>query len=62
LSKVDALLTPATPLTAPTADNYEAALRLKNFTVQTDLTGMPILSMPCGFSPAGMPVNMQLIF
>lgn len=61
LSKVDVLLTPTTPLTAPTADNYEDALRLTNFTVQTDLTGMPSLSMPCGFSPAGMPVNMQLI-
>lgn len=61
LSGVDVLLTPATPLTAPTADNYEDALRLTNFTVQTDLTGMPSLSMPCGFSPSGMPVNMQLI-
>lgn len=61
LSGVDVLLTPATPLTAPTADNYEDALRLTNFTVQTDLTGMPSLSMPCGFSTSGMPVNMQLI-
>ncbi|WP_312430027.1 amidase [Lacrimispora sp.] len=61
LSEVDVLLTPATPLTAPTADNYEDALRLTNFTVQTDLTGLPSLSMPCGFSTAGMPVNMQLI-
>ncbi|MCY1713649.1 amidase [Caproiciproducens galactitolivorans] len=61
LSKVDVLLTPATPLTAPTADNYEDALRLTSFTAQTDLTGLPSLSMPCGFSSAGMPVNMQLI-
>lgn len=61
LSEVDILLTPATPLTAPTADNYEDALRLTNFTVQTNLTGMPSLSMPCGFSSSGMPVNMQLI-
>ncbi|TWH51705.1 amidase [Sporomusa sp. KB1] len=61
LSGVDVLLTPATPLTAPRADNYEDALRLTNFTAQTNLTGMPSLSMPCGFSPSGMPVNMQLI-
>ena len=61
LSKVDVLLTPATPLTAPTADNYEDALRLTSFTAQTVLTGLPSLSMPCGFSSAGMPVNMQLI-
>ncbi|MFC4546723.1 amidase [Paenactinomyces guangxiensis] len=64
LSGVDVLLTPATPLTPPRADDvelYEKSLRLTNFTAPANLTGMPSLSMPCGFSPSGMPINLQLI-
>jgi len=61
LSGVDVLLTPATPLTAPTADDFARTLRLAEFTMPTNLTGLPSLSMPCGFSPEGLPVNLQLI-
>ncbi|MBB6735400.1 amidase [Cohnella zeiphila] len=61
LSGVDVLLTPATPLTAPTAEDFSRTLRLAEFTMPTNLTGLPSLSMPCGFSPEGMPVNLQLI-
>lgn len=61
LSGVDVLLTPATPLTAPTADDFARTLRLAELTMPTNLTGLPSLSMPCGFSPEGLPINMQLI-
>ncbi|MDQ0889816.1 aspartyl-tRNA(Asn)/glutamyl-tRNA(Gln) amidotransferase subunit A [Paenibacillus sp. V4I9] len=61
MSGIDILLTPATPITAPHADDYAGAFRLTTFTIPTNLTGMPSLCMPCGFSPSGMPINMQLI-
>ncbi|QDY82685.1 amidase [Paenibacillus polymyxa] len=61
MSGIDVLLTPATPNTAPYPDDQAGALRLTTFTLPTNLTGMPSLSMPCGFSPSGLPVNMQLI-
>ncbi|MDI4649521.1 amidase [Cohnella hashimotonis] len=61
LSGVDALLTPTTPITAPRAGDFEGSLQLARLTMPTNLTGLPSLSMPCGFSPAGLPVNMQLI-
>ncbi|THF74159.1 amidase [Cohnella fermenti] len=61
LSGVDVLLTPATPLTAPSADDFARTLRLAEYTMPTNVTGLPSLSMPCGFSPEGMPVNLQLI-
>ena len=63
--KVDAIMTP----TAPTP-----AFRLKErtddplkmylsdiFTIPANLAGLPALSLPCGFSNAGLPVGMQLI-
>ncbi len=61
LSGIDILLTPATPITAPRADDDASVFRLNSFTVPTNLTGLPSLSMPCGFSPSGLPINMQLI-
>jgi aspartyl-tRNA(Asn)/glutamyl-tRNA(Gln) amidotransferase subunit A len=32
-----------------------------NFTGPFDLTGFPALSIPCGFTPIGLPVGMQLV-
>ncbi|MCY8522554.1 amidase [Bacillus atrophaeus] len=64
LTGIDVLLTPAMPLTAPRADDdelYEKSLRLTHFAAPTNLTGLPSLSMPCGFSPSGLPINLQLI-
>ncbi|MEC1899772.1 amidase family protein [Bacillus atrophaeus] len=64
LTGIDVLLTPAMPLTAPRADDdelYEKSLRLTHFAAPTNLTGLPSLSMPCGFSASGLPINLQLI-
>lgn len=62
---VDVILTPTTPTPAfrfgeKTAD--PVAMYLSDvFTVAANLAGLPALSMPAGFSSAGLPVGVQLI-
>jgi aspartyl-tRNA(Asn)/glutamyl-tRNA(Gln) amidotransferase subunit A len=31
------------------------------FTISVNLAGVPALSMPCGFSPEGLPIGLQFI-
>ena len=31
------------------------------FTISANLTGIPALSMPCGFSEEGLPIGVQLL-
>jgi aspartyl-tRNA(Asn)/glutamyl-tRNA(Gln) amidotransferase subunit A len=61
LSEVDVLITPALPITVPRCGDALGGARLAEFTMPTNVTGLPSLSMPCGFSPDGLPINMQLI-
>ncbi len=66
----DALLTPTTPMPAPTLaetdigaadDMPEMILRISQMTRPTSYLGLPALSVPCGFSGAGLPLGLQLI-
>jgi aspartyl-tRNA(Asn)/glutamyl-tRNA(Gln) amidotransferase subunit A len=59
---LDLILTPTTETTAPRADAEMIATtrRLTRLTYAWTLSGLPALSVPCGFDRAGLPVGLQL--
>ncbi len=59
----DLLVLPSTPIPAPMIegnDALEQARRLTRFTAPFNLTGLPAISIPCGFSSIGLPLGLQL--
>ena len=67
--EMDVLLTPTTPVPAPriselTADTAllrPAELLLLRNTRPVNVWGLPAISLPCGFTPAGLPIGLQII-
>jgi aspartyl-tRNA(Asn)/glutamyl-tRNA(Gln) amidotransferase subunit A len=67
--KFDALITPTMPITAFEAgklqpadpDNRGKWVNWTPFTYPFNLTQQPALSIPCGFSKAGLPIGMQIV-
>jgi aspartyl-tRNA(Asn)/glutamyl-tRNA(Gln) amidotransferase subunit A len=69
LTRVDAIVTPASPVTAwrraqasvVTGGVEESPLAASwRLTYPFNLTGLPALSMPCGFDSRGLPVGLQI--
>jgi aspartyl-tRNA(Asn)/glutamyl-tRNA(Gln) amidotransferase subunit A len=62
--EVDLLLTPTTPITAPlwsdARDMVETTRRVGRFTYDLGASGIPSMSVPCGFDDARLPIGMQL--
>jgi aspartyl-tRNA(Asn)/glutamyl-tRNA(Gln) amidotransferase subunit A len=63
LSEVDVLVTPTALDVAPTFEGYDpdAMRRQPTFMGIWNLTGLPALSVGCGFSEAGLPIGLQII-
>jgi len=62
--KYDLLLLPTTPISAPMIEEtgaIEAARSLTRFTSPFNLTGLPAISVPCGFSMTGLPLGLQIV-
>jgi aspartyl-tRNA(Asn)/glutamyl-tRNA(Gln) amidotransferase subunit A len=68
--RFDAILAPASPVPAPRIGEKEVSIRGERETVRSALvrvnrpanfTGHPAISVPCGFTRAGLPVGLQMI-
>lgn len=63
--EVDLIVTPTTPTPAfQLGEKSEDPLQMylsDVFTISVNLAGLPAISLPCGFSKAGMPIGLQLI-
>lgn len=60
----DFLIIPSTPIVAPAIagnDAVEQAARLTRFTAPFNLAGLPAISVPCGFTKAGLPIGLQIV-
>jgi aspartyl-tRNA(Asn)/glutamyl-tRNA(Gln) amidotransferase subunit A len=65
----DVIVTPTTPIPAPRIDEVDkpwsggpekAAAALTRFTRFFNIVGLPAISIPCGFTPGGLPIGMQI--
>lgn len=66
---VDVIVSPTMPITAWTSGQWEVKVGARNesvlaaswrFTFPFNLTGLPAISIPCGFDTQGLPIGLQI--
>ena len=62
MKTVDFLVTPTMTQPAPAFEGYDpiSTARGKSFTAPFNVTGLPAISVPCGFTEGGLPIGMQI--
>jgi aspartyl-tRNA(Asn)/glutamyl-tRNA(Gln) amidotransferase subunit A len=69
LRRIDVLVTPTVPISAPKIgrttgtigqETIDVMAALSRLTRPANLTGFPAISVPCGFTPEGLPIGLQL--
>ena len=69
-SGIDALVVPTTPIAATQIGEEKTRIGEKDYLIRAlllrlnrpaNLAGVPAISVPCGFTPSGLPVGLQVI-
>jgi len=62
-TRFDVLATPTWPIPAPRIDDMASEDNVigPSFCGQWNLSGLPAVAVPCGFSSSGLPVSMQIV-
>ncbi len=60
LQQVDVLISPTCSRTAPLIEDGDPTAELARLTAPYDVTGIPAISIPCGYDRNGMPIGLMI--
>lgn len=60
LQEVDVLISPTCSRTAPLIEDGDPTAELARLTAPYDVTGIPAISIPCGYDRKGMPIGLMI--
>lgn len=60
LQNVDVLISPTCPRTAPLIEDGDPSAELARLTAPYDVTGIPAISIPCGYDRHGLPIGLMI--